>query len=78
MLEQAGFDSPPTLWQLQQTPEPETTMYQSYEEACEATVTAAQACREVERHGLSFADFQSECGVAEMYRGEMVLDWLGY
>lgn len=49
-----------------------------YEEAIEATVTRAQAQREIECHGLRFADFVSEVGDRAQYRGSEVLEWLGY
>lgn len=53
-------------------------MYTTYEEAREARVTREQARREIEKHGCSWADFLAECGDHPIYRGAVVLDWLGY
>lgn len=50
----------------------------NYREARKATVSRAQAVREVKRHGGSVEEFLAECGERESYRGAVVLDWLGY
>ena len=50
----------------------------NYEDALEITLTALQAKREVEKHNLSFSDFINEVGDKESYKGEKVLNWLGY
>ena len=43
-----------------------------YKTACETEVSAVQAQR------VSFAEFQAECGIKQTYRGQDVLNWLGY
>ena len=52
----------------------------SYDDAIEATVTRAQALREIGRHdtGESLADFFATYGDQAEYRGADVLAWLGY
>lgn len=50
----------------------------TYEEACEAKVTRAQALREIRRHDCDWDEFVSEYGDKETYAGEDVLNWLGY
>ena len=52
--------------------------YDSYEEAMEAEVSADEARREIEKHGLSWQDFLNDVGMKDMYIGQEVLDWLGY
>jgi hypothetical protein len=52
--------------------------YDSYEEAVEAEVTADQARREIEKHGLEWQDFLNDVGMKDLYTGQEVLDWLGY
>ena len=51
-----------------------------YEEAVEATVTREEARREIARHDIdgTFNDFLAEVGDRAEYRGQEVLDWLGY
>lgn len=51
----------------------------TYDEATEATVTRAQARREIARHdGAEWAEFVAEFGDHETYSGGDVLGWLGY
>lgn len=50
----------------------------TYEEAIEAKVTKAEAIRELEKHGLSFADFSKDHGNKATYKGSDVLAWMGY
>ena len=50
----------------------------NYEEALECVVSAQEARQEIEKHCLSFTDFQNDVGVAAEYEGGEVLDWLGY
>lgn len=49
-----------------------------YEESLLATVTKAQAIREVRAHGIDFEEFLAEVGNKKEYLGKEVLDWLGY
>lgn len=63
-----------------------------YDEACDATVTAEQARREIERHdcpgdctahgenghATAWSAFRCDAGERATYRGNEVLDWLGY
>ena len=49
-----------------------------YDEACEAMVTRAEAKAEIQNHGAEFYRFVRECGDCGEYRGQVVLDWLGY
>lgn len=49
-----------------------------YETACEAIVTQAEALREIDRHSASHDEFFADCGRADSYVGQVVLDWLGY
>jgi parvulin-like peptidyl-prolyl isomerase len=49
-----------------------------YEEACEAIVSRKMAQREIEKHSADFADFIAEYGDKPSYKGQDVLDWLGY
>lgn len=49
-----------------------------YYEAMQATVTKAQAAREIKKHDLEMVDFIAEVGDKEEYDGEEVLAWLGY
>jgi hypothetical protein len=50
----------------------------NYHEAIEAIITSDEARAEIEKHGLSFADFVSDEGKREEYSGREVLAWLGY
>lgn len=50
----------------------------NYEDACEATVSRAEALSEVARHGCDAAEFLAEVGDRSAYRGATVLAWLGY
>lgn len=52
----------------------------SYEDACEETVTRAEAKAEIDKHDCDggFAAFLAEVGDREEYEGKVVLDWLGY
>lgn len=54
----------------------------TYDEACEYTLTRAQALRELDDHGIGDADqlaeFFADCGDHAEYLGQVVLDWLGY
>ena len=49
-----------------------------YEEAMKATITRAEAIREIEDHQLPVDEFFAEVGDRETYRGADVLIWLGY
>ena len=53
-------------------------MFDDYDEACDAVLTAPQAKREVEEHGLSWYEFRQDVGFLPSYTGKQVLDWLGY
>lgn len=53
-------------------------MYDTYEDAALAEITARQARAEIEDHGLAWADFVEEVGLKQTYTGREVLDWLGY
>lgn len=54
-------------------------MFTTYEDACEAIVTRTEAAMEIRAHGLDPEDFFEEAGSHRFaYRGEEVLDWLGY
>jgi hypothetical protein len=53
-------------------------MYGDLQSAMEATVSKAQARREIEKHNASWAEFVAECGEYESYSGADVLGWLGY
>ncbi len=50
----------------------------NYDEAVLATVTRAQAMRELAAHGVNAAEFFADVGDKQMYTGAEVLDWLGY
>ena len=50
----------------------------NYSEACDSTVTRAEAIAEVMAHCVSVEEFLEECGNKEMYSGSVVLNWLGY
>jgi len=51
----------------------------TFDQAVEATVTRAEAIREIEgQHSLKFSDFVEECGDHPSYAGAAVLAWLGY
>jgi hypothetical protein len=54
--------------------------YSSCAEAREATVSRADARREIEKHEADggFAAFLEEVGDRPEYKGKEVLDWLGY
>jgi hypothetical protein len=49
-----------------------------YEEACEATVSKAEALAEIKRHSCDATEFLAECGDRAEYKGADVLAWLGY
>ena len=49
-----------------------------YETAMTATVTRAEAVREIEQHQLPVDEFFADVGDKEIYRGADVLIWLGY
>ncbi|MES2187975.1 MAG: hypothetical protein V4505_25715 [Pseudomonadota bacterium] len=49
-----------------------------YEEATEATVSRAEAKREIAKHGCDFAEFLDDVGDRTAYNGGQVLAWLGY
>lgn len=53
-------------------------MFDEYDEACEAVLTARQARHEVEAHGADWFEFMDDVGAADTYTGKQVLDWLGY
>lgn len=48
------------------------------EEAEHAVLTRHQALSQVEAHQGHAEDFLDECGDQPLYRGQTVLDWLGY
>ncbi|WP_177318120.1 hypothetical protein [Burkholderia ubonensis] len=52
----------------------------TYHEACDWTVTRAEAEAEIAKHDAEggFAAFLAEVGDREEYEGKEVLDWLGY
>lgn len=52
----------------------------TYEEACEATVSRADALKFIAEHdiGEPIASFFEDCGDKETYTGQEILDWLGY
>tara|TARA_R100000805_G_scaffold18862_1_gene25490 strand:+ start:4440 stop:4595 length:156 start_codon:yes stop_codon:yes gene_type:complete len=50
----------------------------NYEEACEAVVSKSIVIRELKQHGFTFSEFSRDCGDFPEYRGQIVLDWLGY
>lgn len=56
--------------------------YTTYEDACDATVSRAEAKAEIQRHDLgtddAWAEFVADHGDHEEYSGKVVLDWLGY
>jgi hypothetical protein len=49
-----------------------------YDEAVQAEVSAKAAMREVAKHGCEWAEFVQDCGDKAIYKGQEVLDWLGY
>lgn len=52
-----------------------------YEDAIEATVTRAEAIKELYAHGTpacEIALFYEEVGYKDEYKGSEVLNWLGY
>ena len=52
-----------------------------YESAEDITITRAEALHELKRHcveEVEFDTFFTECGNAETYKAQSVLDWLGY
>ena len=53
-------------------------MFLSYEDACEATVSSGAAEAEILRHYADFIEFVEDCGVQEEYKGNVILDWLGW
>lgn len=50
----------------------------NYLEALEVTVSKKEAQREIEKHQLLWDDFIEECGDCEEYKGDTILNWLGY
>jgi len=50
----------------------------NYLEACEAIVTRREAQREIERHGMDWADLVADLGDRPEYSGSEILNWLGY
>ena len=50
----------------------------TFDEAVEATVTRAEAIREVRAHQISLDEFFAEVGDKPSYSGSEVLEWLGY
>jgi len=50
----------------------------SLEEEHDAILTRGQVVMEIERHGADAGEFFSECGEQPLYRGETILNWLGY
>lgn len=49
-----------------------------FDEAMLATVSRVEATYELEAHGRTFAEFASEVGEREEYKGSEILEWLGY
>jgi len=54
--------------------------FYSYEDACEATITRAEAESEIAKHDCEggFTAFLVDVGDRAEYTGQEVLDWLGY
>lgn len=54
--------------------------FDSYQEACEAEITRAEAEAEIAKHDVpgGFDQFLSDVGDKPVYGGQEVLDWLGY
>lgn len=52
----------------------------NYDDACEASVTRAEAAAEIARHDCdgTFQDFLADVGDKDEYLGSEVLGWLGY
>lgn len=50
----------------------------SRDEACNAVLTRQQALEQVEKHYLYPQQFLDECGDQPLYRGVVLMDWLGY
>ena len=53
-------------------------MVDDYDDACEAELTFKQVKKEIEQHNLSMDDFVKDSGSLGFYKGETVLNWLGY
>ena len=53
-------------------------MYDTYQDACEATLTQEQVKRELKKHFTSWEDFVADVNEKTEYLGQEVLDWLGY
>ncbi|VVD30981.1 hypothetical protein [Paraburkholderia dioscoreae] len=54
--------------------------FYTYEDACEGTITRAEAEAEIAKHDCEggFKAFLAEVGDRAEYLGKEVLDWLGY
>ncbi len=50
----------------------------NYDEACETTISQAQAKREIRLHSANWTEFLADVGDRPEYSGQEVLDWLGY
>ncbi|KAG1434883.1 hypothetical protein G6F57_021382 [Rhizopus arrhizus] len=48
------------------------------EDAAEAVLTRMQVLEEIHRHQLDTADFFADHGNHPLYRGRVLLEWLGY
>jgi glutaredoxin len=48
------------------------------ESADEAVVTRIQVMEEIGRHQLNAQEFFADCGNHPLYRGHVLLEWLGY
>lgn len=55
-----------------------TAAIDNYDDAADAVLTRQQALREIRDHQLNVEDFLAQCGDQPLYRGQAVLDWLGY
>lgn len=51
---------------------------QDRDHARDAVLTRMQVNGQIEGHQVSVSDFFDECGNHPLYRGAVVLDWLGY
>lgn len=49
-----------------------------FEQAESAVLTRKQAADQIEAHGLYVPDFFRDCGEQPLYRGSVLLNWLGY
>ena len=50
----------------------------NFDDAWQATITRAQARKEIKLHDARFSEFLAEVGDKATYTGAEVLGWLGY